>query len=598
MMSPESSLLFRPGRIGGVEIRNRIVLPAMTTRLADPEGHVTEATLAYYRWRAEGGAGLLTVEMASPEKAGRHRAHELGICEDRFIPGLRRLVREISLCGAKTSIQLGHAGGHTRADISGEPPIAPSAIPHFVYEITAATVVPEEMTLERIEQSIAAFVAAARRAAAAGFDCIEVHAAHGYLISQFLCPEENRRQDQYGGSLENRARFGLEILRRIKRDVPQVAAIFRLNAEDLFPAGMPFSEGLQVARWAAEAGADAIHVTAGHYRSVPSAQVMTPPMAHPEGTFLHYAAEIKKAVGAVPVIAVGRLGDPARAMAAVEEGKADFVALGRPLIADPAWVRKARLGRPVRRCIACNTCVNDMRGGAKISCLVNPTAGRELEFEGASLPRGERIAVVGAGPAGLTYASLMAEECRVTVFERDAAPGGAFRYAGKAARFQEVEGAERPFEVFIAELERDCREKGVRFEYGTDVTRRPDLLAGSDRIVVATGARYRFGLGGIVKWFLDSGYGRSSLVRWLFDQPAFRDFLYYRFRRRTGPAIARFLRSVAPQATITIIGDAKKAGKSQAAIEDAFRAAYILEPRKSEQPASPAASPAMMRGSS
>ena len=581
-----NGVLFRPGRIGGVETRNRIVMPAMTTRLADSEGHVTDATIAYYRARAQGGVGLITVEMASPEKAGRHRGHELGICDDRFIPGLRRLVRELRQYGAKTSIQLGHGGGHTRRDISGERPIAPSAIPHFVYEVTAETIVPEEMTIERIEQSISAFVAAALRAAAAGFDCVEVHAAHGYLISQFLCPEENRRQDNYGGSLENRARFGLEILRRIKRDAPQVAAIFRLNADDLFPTGMPFSEGLQVARWAAEAGADAIHVTAGHYRSVPSAQVMTPPMAYPEGVFLHYAAEIKQAVGDVPVITVGRLGDPARAMAAVNEGKADFVALGRPLIADPAWVRKAMAGRPLRRCIACNTCVNEMRGGATISCLVNAIAGRELEFEGASLPRDERVAVVGAGPAGLTYAALMAEGCRVTVFERESVAGGAFRYTGKAPRFQDVEAAEQSFELFLADLERDCREKGVCVQYGIDVTQQRDVLAGFDRIVVASGARYRFGLGGPVKWLLDRGYARLPWMRRLFDRPGFRNFLYYQFRRRTGPEIARLVQSVAPQANITIIGDAKKAGKSQAAIEDAFRAAYILKTAKTAQAAS------------
>ena len=235
--------LFTPMSIGGVELRNRIVMPSMTTRLADGEGHVTDATVAYFRARAAGGTGLITVEMASPERVGRHRARELGIYDDRFLPGLTRLVSEIHACGAKASIQLGHAGGHTREDVCGEPPIAPSAVPHYVYEVTGRTITPLEMSRERIARTIEAFAAAAKRARAAGFDCVELHAAHGYLFSQFLCPEENRRQDEYGGSLGNRARIGLDTLRRIKADLPGYPVIFRLSVEDFFPAGLHFEEG-------------------------------------------------------------------------------------------------------------------------------------------------------------------------------------------------------------------------------------------------------------------------------------------------------------------------------------------------------------------
>src|SRR3712207_2806094 len=154
------SVLFTPGSIGGVEIPNRVVMPAMTTRLADREGYVTDATIAYFGARARGGTGLITVEMASPEKVGRHRFHELGIYDDRFVPGLRRLTDAIHNEGAKASIQLGHAGGHTRQDICGEPPIAPSAIPHYVFELRGETIVPLEMTQERIAQTVRAFVEA------------------------------------------------------------------------------------------------------------------------------------------------------------------------------------------------------------------------------------------------------------------------------------------------------------------------------------------------------------------------------------------------------------------------------------------------------
>src|SRR5204863_5918633 len=238
---------------------------------------------------------------------------------------------------------------------------------------------------------------------------------------------------------------------------------------------LPFSEGCQIAVWAAEAGADALHVTAGHYRSLPSAQVVLPPMTFPDGTFLDFAAAVKKLIH-VPVIAVGRLGDPAKATEAVARGKADFIALGRTLIADPEWVNKLSRGEPARRCLACNTCVNEMRGGARLGCVVNAMAGREIEFRDAVSPEGERIAVVGAGPAGLTYASLVAERNAVTVFEREHEPGGAFRYAGKAPLFQEVEADERSLKTYIAELVRACAQKPVTFRFGTDVLRKPDLL--------------------------------------------------------------------------------------------------------------------------
>ena len=564
-----NSKLFAPGRIGGVEIRNRIVMPPMTTRLADAEGFVTDATIAYFGARAAGGVGLITVEMASPEKVGRHRLRELGIYDDRFLPGLGRLVDAIHAGGAKASIQLGSGGGHTRADICGEQPIAPSAIPHFVYEVTGETIVPLEMTRGRIEQTTRAFAAAARRARQAGFDCVEIHAAHGYLISQFLCPEENRRTDEYGGSLENRARFALDIVRHTRRAVPDSGLIFRLSADDLFPAGMPFAGGLQVANRGAQAAADAIHVSAGHYRSLPSAQMMTPPMECDEGLFLHYAARIKAEVS-VPVIAVGRLGDPDLAKAAVDGGKADFVALGRSLIADPQWVMNAARGRAIRRCLSCNTCINEMRDGAQLGCLVNPAAGREMEFAAGAPPRGERIAVIGAGPSGLSYAGLVAPGNRVTVFERESAAGGAFRYAGKAPRFQEVAAREQPFLKYIADLERGCREDGVEFRYGVEVLRHPEALASFDRIVVATGAKYRYGLGALLPRLLDAGWGRSALARRLFESRALREWFYYRARRGTAHAI----RGIARQGQkLVVIGDARSAGKGKEAIADAFRAA-------------------------
>jgi dimethylglycine catabolism A len=572
------SILLTPARIGGVEIKNRIIMPPMTTRLSDDEGHVTDDSIAYYMARVRGGVGMITVEMASPERAGRHRRRELGIYDDRFLPGLRRLVEAIHGGDAKASIQLGHGGGHTRRDICGETPVAPSAIPHAVYEVTNETIVPEAMTRERIAQTVSAFAHAASRARAAGFDCVEIHAAHGYLISQFVTPFENRRTDEYGGSLANRARFGLDVLRTVKAAVGTMPVIYRLSVDDYFPDGIGPADGTQIAVWAAEAGADALHIAAGHYRSLPSGERMIPPMAYPDATFLDYAATVKQRVG-VPVIAVGRLGDPERATEAIASGKADFVALGRTLIADPDWVAKLMRGEPARRCLACNTCVNEMRGGSQLRCVVNGAAGQERRFESARPPANERIAVIGAGPAGLTYASLVAERNAVTVFECAGRAGGAFRYAGKAPLFQDVVANQESFDRYVRQLEAACAGKGVIFRYGVDVARAPELLAAFDRIVIATGAAYRFGLGPLATFLLDRGAGRWPLFSHVLSAPSVRDWFYHRARRPTGAALQGLARA---GQQVAVIGDALAAGKSRPAIASAFEAALQHDPEKWE----------------
>jgi hypothetical protein len=400
---------------------------------------------------------------------------------------------------------------------------------------------------------------------------VEIHAAHGYLISQFHAPFENRRTDEYGGSLANRARFGLDVLRAVKAAAPELGVIYRLSVEDFFDGGLTRDEGMKIAQWAAQAGADALHVTAGHYRSKPTAHRMIPPMTEPDAPFLNFAAEVKRLI-AIPVIAVGRLGDPATATQAVASGKADFIALGRTLVADPQWVEKLRRDEPIRRCLACNTCIDGMRGGAGISCVVNGAAGRETRYAGAKPPQGERIAVVGAGPAGLTYASLVADGNSVTVFEKAARAGGSFRYAGEAPMFNDVGAAQYSFERYIAGMVAACQRKGVTFRTSTDVLRRRSLLAPFDRIVIATGAAYRYGLGPVATLLLDLGVGHWPGASQALSNRKLRDWFYYRARRGTAE---RFRALARRGQRIMVIGDAAGAGKSKEAIASAFDAALL-----------------------
>jgi threonine dehydrogenase-like Zn-dependent dehydrogenase len=271
-------------------------------------------------------------------------------------------------------------------------------------------------------------------------------------------------------------------------------------------------------------------------------------------------------------------------MAAIDHGHVDFVALGRSLLADPDWPDKVRDGRAVRRCIACNSCVDGMRGGGRLHCLVNPVAGRERAFASAAPPSGERIAVIGAGPAGLSYASLVADRNRVTVFERGAEVGGAFRLAGKAPLFQQVEADEAPLLAYVRGLERACREQGVEFRYGVDVRSMPESLESVDRVVIATGARYRFGLGPVVRWLLERGAARRRLVRRLLSSPTLRYWFYYQGRKATGRDLMGLAR---PGQKVVVIGDALRAGKSAPAILSAFEAALLDHPGPSSASSRP-----------
>lgn len=567
--------LFDPITIRGVDIPNRIVMPPMTTRLAGADGEVTPELTAYYLERARGGVGLITVEMTSPEPAGRHRAGELCIIHERYRSGLRQLNARLHEAGARTSVQIGHAGGHTREDVTGYPPVAPSALPHVVQERDTRTVVPLEMSPDRIRQAVHAFAQAADFAKEGGFDMAEIHGAHGYLIAQFLSPLDNRRTDEYGGSLANRARFALEVVRVCREKVGDFPLVFRISADEMAPGGLGPEEAVEVCRWLVDAGADVLHVSAGCYRSRPSGAVMTPPMNYPEGVFLHLAEKVKAAVQ-VPVIAVGRLHDPALARRVVAEGQADMVALGRALIADPHWPQKAREGRgeAICPCICCNTCVDGMREGSQLRCLVNPVAGRETRLVFTPAAPGKRVLVVGGGPAGMTAASILARRGhRVALHEKATVLGGQLLWAQKAPRFQNVATNASVLQKFIDYLAAELRRTGVSITLGEPAGLRTIAAWQPDSIVLASGASYRFPLSWIIPPLLLSPLMKA---RWMGALTGHRlvKWFFFRVARKSNNRLARMLRAKGME--VNPIGDCRLAGKTPEAIAAAAELAYRL----------------------
>ncbi len=378
--------LFEPIQIGNIQLRNRIVMPAMGTQLASDTGAVTERLIDYHVERARGLVGLNITEVACVDSPlGKTIVNQLRIDHDRYVPGLNHLAQSIHACGGKIAVQLHHAGRQTSLAVTdGLQSVSASDVEYYDrHGIPPGAWVskPRPLTIEEIEGLVEKFADSADRAKRAQMDAVEVHGAHGYLIGQFLSPYTNKRTDGYGGSLERRMRFALEILQRVREKVgAHFPVIFRISADEMIPEGLKLGEAKVICKTLENAGVDAINVSAAIYESEHWCEQ---PMATPRGCLTHLSAGIKEAVG-VPVIAVGRINDPTLAERILQEGKADMVAMGRALLADPELPRKAREGRleDIRKCTACNIgCIYRVGWqGLSISCQVNPSVGREREF--------------------------------------------------------------------------------------------------------------------------------------------------------------------------------------------------------------------------
>ncbi len=448
----------------------------MGTNLANERGEVTERLIDHYVARAKGGAGLIVTEGTCVHASGHGYPFQLTVYDDEHIPGLARLAESVHQAGAKIILQLHHGGRNTDMRVSGRLPLGPSAIRGPVGKIT-----PQALSLDQIELMVEAFGRSAERAMEAGFDGVELHGAHEYLIHQFMTPYCNRRTDAYGGDLDGRLRFPLEIVRRIRRRLGEGLLSFRLSGADQVPGGLTTDETREMARRLVEAGVDLISVTGGLFETP---HLLIPPLDTPHGTHLEEAARIRETV-AVPVAGVGRVNSPALAELALKRGQVDLVACARPFLTDPDWPRKAKAGRwrSIRRCIGCNQgCIDNFFADYPVTCLYNPRAGHDRRIVARPTKRPKRVVVVGAGPAGLEAARMLDEMGHsVVLYEKSDRIGGQINLAMKPPGKEEFKLVIDYYRRALAGRDVDLR-LGVEADLETVVAEEPDA------VVVATGS--------------------------------------------------------------------------------------------------------------
>jgi 2,4-dienoyl-CoA reductase (NADPH2) len=480
--------LFQPINLNGkLEVKNRIVLPALGLDYTR-DYSFTEKFAAFYRARAHGGVGLMTVgPIAVDEVGGAPSMPQL--FDDKNVEPLKQFIDEMhSDTDVKVGTQLFHMGRYSYAFMWGKEPIAPSAI---ASKLTKHT--PREMTYADIQETQQAFADAATRSAEAGFDYIEIIACTGYLVSEFLSPLTNHRTDEYGGSLENRMRFGVETIAKVRKAVGDGIAVgVRIAGNDFMDGGNTNTENAEFAAAAQEAGVDAVNVTGGwHETTIPQLTTDVPP-----GVYTYLARGVKDRVD-VPVFASNRLGNPYLAEKTLRSGAADMICWARPIIADPELPNKVKEGRldEIVTCIACNQgCFDAVFSQKPVHCVLNPMAGRENKYDIGKAAAAKKVMVAGGGPAGMEFAVTAAQRGHdVTLYEKDDRLGGQINLActppGKAE-----------FHNLVESLEKRMSLSGVAVELDTCVTAETVASEKPDVLVVASGAReLEIGVPGIDK---------------------------------------------------------------------------------------------------
>lgn len=401
--------LFSSVRIGNMLLSNRIVMAPMATNFATSGGEASDQLIAYYRERAKGRPGLIITESCYVNRAGRGAVRRLSLAQDCLIPSHMRLTAEIHKEGIPICAQLHHAGATAPMSATGEYPVSCSAtvLPSKGHAFVG--VIPRKLSVEEIRETVADFGRAAARAWRAGYDAVQIHAAHGYLINQFLSPHTNKRTDMYGGSDENRMRFLIDVVREVRRNVPSdFPVLCRLSGTEFVDGGYQVEFIAQLVAALESEGVDEISISCGNYEQI---ELIAPIFPSPKGCYAYLSEVVRKEVR-IPISVAGRISTPELAEEILNSEKADLVCLGRELIADPLWPLKAATdaANEIRPCIYCNRgCFDRMMAGEEIRCSVNPFVGMEYRNHSERLSSGRRLLVVGGGPAGMQVATVAAE---------------------------------------------------------------------------------------------------------------------------------------------------------------------------------------------
>jgi len=464
--------LYEPFRVGNLELKNRIIMAPMVTSFAE-DSFVSQRTLDYYGKRAAGGCGLIVVEGSSIDEKFSG-GFLIGAYDDKYLPGLTELAACIKKEGAKAIIQYEHPGKQTSSMMSGRQTVAPSAIPCPVFREE-----PHALTVEEIKELVELFVQGAVRAKKAGFDGVEIHGANGYLISQFLSPADNIREDQYGGDAAGRALFAIEIVKGVRERCGEDFLIsFRLCG-DMYTDGIRIDEAKLTAVLLEKAGVDLFDMSAGRYASV---QWTMPPMTQPYGCLVPLAAEIKRVVR-TPVVAVGRINTPQFAEQILRRGDADLIGLGRPLFADPDYPIKGETGKSdqIRPCISCNTCFDALFMGQPVHCMINPELKHQKAVDLIATQQSKKVLVVGGGPAGMEAAlSLAVRGHKVSLWEKDDKLGGQINLAIAVPGKYE-------FTQMINFYSEEMQRYGVDIKLGKEANLDAIEQESPDTVIIATG---------------------------------------------------------------------------------------------------------------
>ena len=451
-------------------------MPALASFLLGNDGSISDATIEHYRRRAAGGPAMIIVEACSVSPEGIVSAHQARIYEDRFVDGLARIATAIKKEGSLPAVQIHHGGRQTSIKVIKRKPLAPSPLP-----CPAIRGDVEPLSIDGIQQLVKKFGQAAQRAYQAGFELIEIHGAHGYLINQFLSQFSNIREDEYGWNTAGRTRFAREIVEEVRRRLGHEFPIsFKISAEEYVPNGLTTKESIEILKILAAAGIDIVQVSAGNDVTP---EWICQPMFMEKACLVNSAEQVKKALD-IPVMAVGRINDLYIADQIITQKKADLVCIGRGLLADPEMPKKAQEGRQdeIRTCIACNTCMESIFKKGRIECLVNPMLGREKEMAFIPALQPKKIIVVGGGPGGLNLAWVAAKRGHeVDVYEKRGELGGQLLPGS-------IPGHKAELRTLIQFQEKQAEIFGVKCHLNIEVSAEDIKALNPDVVILATGS--------------------------------------------------------------------------------------------------------------